>query len=349
MKYKIQKKIRRVPGRVIIFSLSLLSLLVIISIFAGKIYYNDLKAVSNNQLPKKVIIKRGDSVKIIAKLLVNDHLIRSSWAFDVYVHTLNNSSLQAGTYLLSSNQDVQSIVKTLIDGKIATKLVTILPGYSINQISGDLVADGFSASSVSQALNPALYSNLPVIAFKPKSVNTLEGLLWPDSFLKDSNTSPSTIIRESLIEMGQHLTPSLQAAFAKEGLSVYDALILASIVNQEVSKPSDQAQVAQVFLSRLANNMPLGSDVTALYGAIHNNVAPSLSYNSSYNTLLHTGLPPTPIATFSNSALQAVAYPAKTNWLYFVTGDNGVTYFSKTLAQQQANTALYCHKLCQSP
>jgi cell division protein YceG involved in septum cleavage len=92
--------------------------------------------------------------------------------------------------------------------------------------------------------------------------------------------------------------------------------------------------------------MMLGSDVTADYGSIVANHTPSLSYDSPYNTLLHTGLPPTPISTVNASALNAATHPAATNWLYFVTGDNGTTYFSNTLPQQQANTAAYCHKLC---
>ncbi len=346
MKYQIEKKIRRIPKHAIILLASLIIVAVAIIFFAGKIYYQDLKPVSTTQTAKQIVVKQGYSVKMIGDLLFRDHLIRSTWAFNIYVHTLNNASLQAGTYVFSPSQSVQSIVTALVNGKIATKLVTILPGVRLEQIKNTLINDGYSVSDVNTALNPSLYSSLPILAFKPQSVNTLAGLLWPDSFLKDSNTSASTIIRESLIEMGQHITPSLQVLFAKEGLSVYQAIILASIVNQEVSNASDRAQVAQVFLSRLSLNMPLGSDVTAIYGALHNNVPASLNYNSPYNTLIHTGLPPTPIATISSSALQAVANPAKTNWLYFVTGDNGVTYFSNTLVQQQQNTALYCHQLC---
>jgi UPF0755 protein len=230
-------------------------------------------------------------------------------------------------------------------GKIATKLVTILPGKRLDQIQSYLINDGFSPSSVSQALQPAQYQGLPIMAFAPAG-SDLEGLLYPDSFQKTATTNPDVIIRESLTEMGQKLTPSLQTAFAREGLSTYQGIVLASIVQQEVSNPSDQAQVAQVFLKRLSTDMSLDSDVTAYYGSIIAGQAPSLTYNSPYNTLLHTGLPPTPISTVSMAALEAVASPAPTTWLYFVSGDNGVTYFSQTLQQQQANIAQYCHNLC---
>jgi UPF0755 protein len=146
--------------------------------------------------------------------------------------------------------------------------------------------------------------------------------------------------------MGQHLTPEVQTEFASEGLSTYQGLILTSIVLQEVNKPTDQSQAAQVFLSRIKIGMMLGSDVTAYYGSIIAGQAPSLSYDSPYNTLIHTGLPPTPISTINASSLQAVTHPAATSWLYFVAGDDGTTYFSTNLQDQQANTAKYCHKLC---
>jgi len=92
--------------------------------------------------------------------------------------------------------------------------------------------------------------------------------------------------------------------------------------------------------------MSLGSDVTARYGSILAGREPSLTYDSPYNTLLHKGLPPTPISNVSASSLNAVAYPANTDWLFFVAGDDGVTHFSKTLDEHEALAKQYCHKLC---
>jgi UPF0755 protein len=146
--------------------------------------------------------------------------------------------------------------------------------------------------------------------------------------------------------MGEHLTPDVQAVFASRGLTTYQGVILASIVLQEVNKPTDQAQAAQVFFSRLKTGMMLGSDVTARYGAIAAGHEPSLTYDSPYNTLKHMGLPPSPISTINATALDAVIHPANTEWLYFVAGDNGTTYFSSSLEEHQNLTDKYCHKLC---
>lgn len=321
------------------------------AIVAVRAYYGmNIKPLSDVQRSQIFTVPSGSTISQIGDSLYVHHLIRSSWAFDWYVHSANLSDkLEAGTFALSPSDTVSQIAKTIASGHVAEGTVTILPGKTLNQIEADLINSGFSPTEVKAALNPSLYSNLPILADKPSSVNTLEGLLYPDTFDKTSTTSAEHIIRESLTEMGQHITPSMQAAFANEGLSVYQGITLASIVEQEVPSFSDQSQVAQVFLSRLKQNMPLGSDVTANYGAVINGLAPSLSYDSPYNTLIHTGLPPTPIGTISSSALNAVAHPASTNWMYFVTGDNGKTYFEQTLQQHNADTAQYCHKLCAQP
>jgi UPF0755 protein len=146
--------------------------------------------------------------------------------------------------------------------------------------------------------------------------------------------------------MQQQLTPKLKSAFAAEGLTVYQGITLASIVEQEVANQSDRDQVAQVFLTRLRIGMMLESNVTADYGATLAGAKPSSTFPSVYNTYLHPGLPPTPISNVDISSLDAVAYPANTDWLYFVAGDNGTTYFSTTYAQQEANVAQYCKQLC---
>jgi UPF0755 protein len=113
-----------------------------------------------------------------------------------------------------------------------------------------------------------------------------------------------------------------------------------------VSKPADQAQVAQVFLKRLQIDMPLGSDVTANYGSLVAGKGKNLEYDSPYNTLIHKGLPPTPISTVTENALYATTHPANTDWLFFVAGDDGTTYFSHTAEEHDQLAQKYCHKLC---
>jgi UPF0755 protein len=344
--YTVRRPYHRGLRRVLVVGVILLLLFVAAAAVVRHRYYDNLRPVSSGNQVKLVTIDSGTSTPEIADLLFKDGLIRSSAAFEWYVSSHGaHSELQAGTYALRPNMSLPAIVNVLASGKVATNLVTILPGQRLSQIRATLIKAGFSAPAVDAALNPAQYTGYTALADKPPSAS-LEGFLYPDTFQKNATTGPQVIVQESLTEMGTHLTPAIRASFAREGLSVYQGVTLASIVEQEVSKPSDQAQAAQVFLSRLKLGMPLGSDVTAFYGALIAGVKPSTSYNSAYNTLLHKGLPPGPISNVNETALKAVAQPANTHWLYFVTGDNGITYFSKTAQVHAQQTQQYCHKLC---
>jgi len=334
--------------RRLLLSLGVLVFVLLLAI-AGiwKFYYENLKPVSNNAKATTIVIESGATPRSIANLLHSDGIIRSAWTFERYIQSKNVSGdLQAGTYSLSPSQSVADIVSQLTHGKVSTKLVTILPGQRLDQIKQTLINDGFSEAQVNAALLPASYENNAALVDKPTGYS-LEGYLYPDSFQRTAETDPSVIVKESIAEMQQNLTPSIRAAFAAQGLSTYQGIILASIVEKEVSNQSDRAQAAQVFLLRLSQGKPLGSDVTAKYGSLLAGQGASLTYDSPYNTYIHAGLPPTPVSNVSKSSLQAVAHPANGDYLYFVAGDDGTTYFSHTLAEHEALTAQYCHKLCQ--
>lgn len=313
-----------------------------------RVYEQNLQPVSASQRAVSVTIPIGSSVQEIGQKLQAKGLIKNSWAFEWYIRNQNlRSDLQAGTYSLRPNQGVKEIAAVITNGKVKTDLSVILPGQRLDQIRNSLTGtDGFDGGAVDQALDPANYSNMPALADKPTGAN-LEGYLYPDSYQKTAETKPSTIIKASLGEMQKHLTPDIRAAFVKQGLNIHEGIILASIIEQEVSNAKDKPAVAQVFLRRYHSGMQLGSDVTAFYGAIKAGQTPSVTYDSPYNTRLHPGLPPGPISNVSESSLQAVANPATTDYLFFVAGDDGVTYFSHTDAEHQALTAQHCKKLCQ--
>lgn len=346
-KYKADRSSRARRLRRVFIAVAILVVIVIAAaIVVQHVYYDNLRPVSDSNAVSLFTITSGESSSNIASSLQTEGLIRSSNVFEWYISSQAvRSELQAGTYALRPSMSVPDIVNVFVKGEIAANYITILPGQRLDQIRSTFIKAGFKSADVTAALKPSNYAGNPTLVDNPPGAS-LEGFLYPDSFQKDENTKPQVIIQESLDEMAQHLTPSIRAAFAHEGLSVYQGVTLASIVEQEVSKDSDRAQAAQVFLKRLHLNMSLGSDVTAFYGAIQAGQKPTTSYDSPYNTLLHKGLPPGPISNVSASSLNAVAHPASTDWLYFVTGDNGNTYFSKTFAQQQAYSQQYCHKLC---
>lgn len=349
MKYTMQPRKRRWPKRLLILGIVLVVLVVGSTIIVRQKYTDGLKPVNSSTQSQTITIKSGATVAEIAKMLEEKRLIRSAWAFKLYVSSKEvRGALQAGTYEIEPSQSAQEIVAQLTHGKIATSLVTILPGQRLDQIRTRLIKDGFSEKNVDVALEPTNYRGHPALVDKPEGAS-LEGYLYPDSFQKSADTDPGLIIRQSLDAMDKRLTPERRSAFAKQNLSVYQAITLASIIEKEVPSADDRKKVAQVFLKRLRSDMRLESDATASYGAVLAGEEPTSNYNSPYNTYLHKGLPPSPVSNVSESSLEAVAHPANTDWLYFVSGDDRKTYFSKTLADHEELVRQHCKKLCAQP
>jgi len=345
---KTKKRSRRWPLIVAIVAIVALIGLGTAVLVVRQGYTNNLKPVNTSSTQDVVVaIPTGSSIDQIAEILKGKDVIKSTWAFKQYIRSNELSDkLQAGTYRFKQSMSVQQITDDMVNGKVAVDLFTILPDQRLDQVKAAFVKAGFAAADVDKALDPAQYAGNAALVDKPAGAS-LEGYLYPDSFQKTADTSPSTIVAASLAEMADHLTPELRDAFAAQGLSTHQAITLASVVEKEVASQDDRNIVAQIFLKRMKQGMPLQSDVTVLYGSIQGGQnPPTLTYDSPYNTFTHTGLPVGPINNVNASGLKAVAHPANTDYLYFVAGDDGKTYFAHTDAEHEANVKQYCKKLC---
>lgn len=316
-------------------------LVVVILLLAGAIgfirhtYNESIKPVSGSQQSKLVTVELGATAKEIALQLKEAGLIRETWAFEWYVRTNGlRDKLQAGSYYINPSQSVSEIAAIITKGRTATELVTILPGKRIDQLKQAMVNAGFNPSEVEAAFDPALYAGHPALVDKPAEAS-LEGYIYPESFQKASDTKPQVVIAKALDEMQTHLTPDVRAGFVRQGLTVHQGVILASIIEKEVGKTEDRPVVAQVFLKRLKIGMKLESDATTSYGAILDNKTPTHDYDSPYNTYMYPGLTPGPVSNTSVSSLKAVANPASTDYLFFVAGHDCKTRFSKTLQEHE--------------
>lgn len=325
------------PLRVLVISLVLLLALVVGTAAGLKLWYDhNLQPVSSSTEVKYFGVDEGASVHQIANNLEDAGLIRSVSAFETYVTTNNyRDKLQAGTYSLNPSMSVQTIVGKMVSGDVARNLLTILPGKRLDQIKATFVKAGYSQAEVDAAFDPARYAGHPALADLPKGAS-LEGYLYPDSFQKQSDTPASTIVRESLDEMEKYLTKDIKDGFAAHGLTVHQGVTLASIVMQESGDASQQPTIAQVFLSRLKQDKALESNVTAYYASDIAGTVRTITIDSPYNTYLYKGLPPGPISNVTHSALNAVAHPSNTDYLFFVAGDDCKVYFSRTVQEHQA-------------
>ncbi len=347
-KYWLNKKYNR-HGYSWVAVLAVTIVLLVIGVGVVRVVYtNNLKPVSSSTITQYYTVPSGTSVDQIAKGLQQDNLIRSASAFKNYVRTNElNDKLQAGTYKLSPSMNVQQIVQKMVSGDVARNLLTILPGKRIDEIKKTFAASGYSSADIATAFDPSTYVGDPALSYLPSGAS-LEGLLYPDSFQKSSDTPASYIVKESLDEMASKLTADIKNGFSNHGLSVYQGITLASIVYQESDDSTYESTIAQVFLSRMAQDTALQSNVTANYAADLAGVQRTTNIDSAYNTYLQPGLPPGPIGNMPQYALHAVAHPSNTDYLYFVADEQThVVYFSTTQADHDAQAKQHCPNTCQ--
>ncbi len=349
MKFDDYNGCRKRRGRAL--SVALLGFVfLVVGVLAGSyIWYTaQLKPISDtSEIQEIITVPVGSTIEDIANQLEDKAIIRSATAFDLYTR-FNSSvgSLQAGGYRLSPSMSVQEILSILTSGDVASDLITFLPGQRLDLIMASLITNaGYTREAVEVAFDPAQYNDHPALQDKPVSAS-LEGYLYPESYLRQAGEPLENIIRQALDQTALQLTDAIRSNIKEQGLTVHQAIILASIVDREVSIVDDKPVVAQVFLRRYREGIMLGSDATALYGAEVAGLDLAIFADTPYNTRLYSGLPPGPISNVSASALAAIANPAKTDYLYFVSGDDGLTYFSNTLREHEAATALHCIELC---
>lgn len=304
-----------------------------------------------------VVVEVGSTPSEIGEMLADKSVIRNSFAFDVYTYlSSTRSKLQAGSYRLSPAESTQQIVEHLVNGKVDQYSITFFPGATLRDTTSrpsnqktDVVTvlsrAGFSEDEINEGLADKYDS--PLFEGKPSNTD-LEGYVYGETYNFGSGSSVKDILSYTFDQYYKDLTDNnLIAGFKKQGLNLYKAITLASIIQREVSDPTDQKQVAQVFYLRLKQGMVLGSDVTYQYIADKLGVARSTDLENPYNTRKYAGLPPGPISSPGINALTAVAEPATGDYLYFLSGDDDKTYFARTDAQHEANRAKYCVVKCQ--
>ncbi|HEY8992454.1 MAG TPA: endolytic transglycosylase MltG [Candidatus Microsaccharimonas sp.] len=340
------KKDRKKMKKIALFSGLGVVVLLVALLAGGFIWYKtQLRPVGadKNELVK-VTIKPGTTPSAIGKLLKDENVIRNEQAFSLYTRmTRTQNKLQAGTYRLSPGESTPEIVKHLVDGTVDTFSIRFLPGATLAENRDVLLKAGYSASEVDAALAGTYTS--PLFDTKPAG-GDLEGYIYGETYNFSSSASVSDILTRTFDQYEKVVQDNdLVAKFTSHGLTLFQGITLASIIQREAVKGSE-AQIAQVFYSRLAANMPLGSDVTYQYIADKTGVARDPNLDSPYNTRVKVGLPPGPISVPGLSSLQAVATPASGDYLYFLSGDDDITYYARTLSEHEANIKAHCQVKC---
>ncbi len=286
-------------------------------------------------------IAEGESFSEVAQRLRAHRMIKSVWAF-VWMGRLRglDRKIIPGEYEFHGGMSPVRILRKLSRGEVRHYTVTIPEGFSAKQIADALhekqLAD--RAEYLRFTRDPALIHRLGL------SVNDLEGYLFPDTYLLTRHMRPEVIIQTMVSRFWQIVTEDDRARAKALGFSLHQVVTLASVIEKEAARSDERALISGVFHNRLRHNIPLQSDPTVIYvlhefdGDLRKK---DLAIDSPYNTYRVPGLPPGPIANPGKASIHAALYPASTEYLYFVSRNDGSHEFSATLADHQRAVQKY--------
>ncbi len=293
-------------------------------------------------------IGQGESVLSISSRLQKAGLIHDAATFRRYlVWTGADTTIQTGTYRLSPAMTAIDIARKVQSATLTEIPFDILPGWRMEEIAAALPTSGLSIT-LQDFLSAAALPVNPPFYLSPGASG--EGFFFPDQYVLPRSTTAAQLVAAMLQDFSDHLTPDLRNGFVGQGLTIYQAVILASIVQRETMTDAEMPVIASVFYNRLSAGMKLESDPTVQYALGFNPTQltwwtnplslDDLKDDSPYNTYLYPGLPPSPISNPGLTALQAVANPARTNYLYFRArcDGSGLHNFSETFTQHLANS-----------
>lgn len=288
-------------------------------------------ALSEKSSETTVVIPEGATGDQIAKLLFEKDVVKSGRAFFAAA-TADDSSkgIQPGTYRLSTKIPGREALAQLLDKERRMLVLIIREGERIYELRDDLLELDFKPSEVRDIFESK--TSLPGFGER-----AFEGFLFPATYNLTPNETVASI-RDRLIDKFLSVTQRLDLVSKSKakGLSPYDALVIASIVQAEGFSESDFGKVARVIFNRLELGMPLQMDSTVLYALKERRLAVSradISIASAYNTYNRKGLPPTPIGNPGESALRATLEPEPGDWLYFVTVAPTETKFTNSYTE----------------
>ena len=279
-------------------------------------------------------IQQGESVSMVCLRLEQADLIGDAELMRTYlVYSGLDRLLQSGQFKLSAAKTPLEIASAMLDATPKDAVVTILPGWRIEEVAVNVAGSGLSISkeefiTAAYAPSPEMKALIPA-----ENVPSLEGYLFPGSYVIPRKASLDDLLRMILGAFAKNLDASLVEGFSRQGLSVSEAVTLASVVEKEAVVDDEKPLIASVFLNRIAVGMRLEADPTVQYGLGFDTASQSwwksplsggdLVVNSPYNTYIVPGLPPTPICNPDLGSLLAVAFPADTPYYYFRAACDG--------------------------
>ncbi|MCZ7536367.1 MAG: endolytic transglycosylase MltG [Acidimicrobiia bacterium] len=275
----------------------------------------------------------------IADELDRSGVIGSSLVFQAYVRLSGSGPFQAGDYELRRGLGVKDSIAVLEDGPVITyEELRVPPGLWLSEIA-ERVEEQLPGRSAARFLEVAASGRVRS-RYQPDGEQGLEGLLWPDTY-RFVETDDETAVLRTMVREFDRRAGRLGLDAPAGGLSAYQTLIVASLVQSEAKVDSDRSLIASVIMNRLEQDMPLQIDATVLYAIGErkiSNTADDRATESPYNTYLVRGLPPTPISSVAEVSIEAALNPAESEYLFYVVADaEGRHAFAETYDEHLVN------------
>jgi UPF0755 protein len=291
-----------------------------------------------------VDIPAGSGTNTIGAHLVAAGIVRDALTFRAALWVSGRAKrLKAGEYRFDQPMTPLQVIDKIARGDVYIVALTFPEGLTIAEMAAIVEAHGFgpAAAFVEAAKDVSLIRSVD-----PAATN-LEGYLFPETYSLPRHTDASRIVR-LMVERFLHVFGAdLREAAAARGLSVRQAVTLASIVEKETARADERPLIAAVYATRLRIGMPLQCDPTVIYALQHagrydgNIHKADLMFDSPYNTYRYAGLPPGPIAAPGKGSLEAAVHPADADFLYFVSRNDGSHAFARTLEEHNRNVQKY--------
>ena len=331
------------------FTILLLLALVLAALAAWAIYAPIGPAAgTSDEAATYVDIAPGTGTRAIAAQLEKAGVLRSRFAFDL-LRAVKGGKLIAGEYRFNRPAAASEVYARMVRGDVYSIPVTIPEGYNIFEIAQAVETAGLGSR---EAFLAAERSQTGLIADLSPNATSLEGYLFPDTYRFGRHATPEQMAG-AMVKRFRQVAAQLGLTPSGSGNEIARTVILASLVEKEVSQGSERPLVAGVFVNRLAQGMPLATDPSVIYAALMEGryrgaiYASDLQSDSPYNTYRHAGLPPGPICNPGIAALKASLAPARTGFLYFVADAEGHSRFSATLKEHTEQVEAYRRSLHQ--
>jgi len=323
----------------------LIPLLIIVCTAAGLIVElrTYAETPTNVNALNNVIIRvpPGQTLRTTANHLQQANLIKSKLKF-IIIARINglDKHLKAGEYLLSAAMPPRQILENMVKGAVTLHKFTVPEGFSIAQIAVLVENAGFGSKIdfIKTATDPVL------VAEKGIEASSLEGYLFPDTYFFPRDITMNKIISTMLNRFWSVFTTEWELRAKDLGFTVHQIVTLASIIEKETGTAAERPIISSVFHNRLKKKMRLESDPTVIYGIKNfdgNLTRKHLSTHTPYNTYKIKGLPAGPIANPGRASLEAALFPAKTEFIYFVSKKDYTHHFSKTLKEHNQAVRKY--------